>query len=384
MKHRFIAKRYWNDVPNAFSEVRATAIGDLIHLTYGDPDFTTSEKILGPAFDDIRNGHTHYDELCGYTELRDLIAGSLEEDYGLKTERENVYVTNGAGHGLLLALESILDDGDEVIIHEPFYSPYPEQVVMARGVPVFVATYEEDGFELKAEDLEKKITNRTKALIINNPNNPTGATFSRKSLEGIADVAKKHDLVVICDAAYTSLNYDEPYTPIAALEGMGERTVTLFSASKEYAMSGWRVGFNHAPEFLVHRMQRVNENDSIMASSIAQRAYIHAIKNRKEIRRELADIFKERVEYAYGRISAMNKIHALPPHATFYLFPNIKDTGLSSREVADRLFETTHVAVFAGSFFGDSGEGYLRISCTQNMDVLKDAFDRIDGTGIFG
>ena len=142
MKHKYIAKRYWNDEPNVFSAEREVVIEDLINLNYGDPDFTTSDLILDPTFEDIRNGHTHYPDLCGYGELRELIVSSLAEDYGLDTCKKEIYVTNGAGAGLMLTLESILDDGDEVIIHEPYYAPYPEQVEMARGVPVIMPTYE--------------------------------------------------------------------------------------------------------------------------------------------------------------------------------------------------------------------------------------------------
>ncbi|MDR0851226.1 MAG: aminotransferase class I/II-fold pyridoxal phosphate-dependent enzyme [Clostridiales Family XIII bacterium] len=383
MKHRFIAKRFWNDVPNAFSAEKAPEFTDLINLTYGDPDFTTSELILEPTFRDIRAGHTHYDELCGYTELRDKVCEYLKEDYSIDAERKEIYITNGAGSGLFFTLESILDDGDEVIMHTPYYSPYPDQIEMSRGIPVGVDTFEADGFQLRADLVEAAVTNRTKAIIINTPNNPTGAAFTRKTLEDIADIAARYDLIVIYDMAYASLSFGEAFIPFSNLPGMRERTVTLGSASKEFAMTGWRVGFNYAPDFLIERMKRVNENDTIMASSIAQRAYLHAIENRKVIRDEITKVFRERMEYAYGRILALKNISALPPKATFYLFPNITATELTSDEVTERIYREAHVAVFPGSAFGASGEGFLRIACTQDMKTLEEAFDRIAKMDIF-
>jgi aspartate/methionine/tyrosine aminotransferase len=383
MKHRFIAKRFWNDTGNAFSAEKAPEFNDIINLTYGDPDFTTSDLILEPTFKDIRSGHTHYDELCGYTELRDKITEYLKEDYSIDAERKEIYITNGAGSGLFLTLQSILDDGDEVIIHTPYYSPYPEQIEISRGVPVEVDTFESDGFQLRADLVEAAITNRTKAIILNTPNNPTGAAFTLKTLEGIADIAERYDLIVIYDMAYATLSFGEAFIPFSNLPRMRERTVTLGSASKEFAMTGWRVGFNFAPDFLIERMKRVNENDTIMASSIAQRAYLHAIENRVSIREDITRTFQERMDYAYGRIKQLKNISTMPPKATFYLFPNIQDTGLTSDEVTKRIYDEAHVTVFPGSAFGASGEGFLRIACTQDKKSLEEAFDRIARIGIF-
>lgn len=383
MKHKYIAKRYWNDAPTAMSGTKSTSINDLIDLTYGDPDFTTSEIILEPTFRDIRNGHTHYDELCGYTEVRAAAAKCFSDDSGIDITIAETYITNGAGHGLWIALESILDDGDEVIIQNPCYTPYPDQIKLARGIPVLLPTYESENFEINPQRLRQYITNRTKAIVVNNPNNPTGASFSRKALEDIAEVAKEYDLMVIADEVYSMMSYKEKFTPMASIPGMRERTITLCSASKEYAMTGWRVGYNIAPAFLIDQMKRVNENDSIMASSIAQRAMLHAMKNRDAVHKELYDAFKERVEYGYQRIKGLKNITVLEPKATFYLFVNIQKTGMTSAHVADEIYKQAHVAVFAGDAFGDCGEGYLRIACTQDLASIKEAFDRIEKMSLF-
>ena len=383
MKHKYIAKRYWNDAPTAMSGTKDTSITDLIDLTYGDPDFTTSEIILEPTFRDVRNGHTHYDELCGYTEVREEAARCFRDDSGLDISVDETYITNGAAHGLWIALEAIIDDGDEVIIHDPYFTPYPDQIRLARGIPVTLPTYESENFEINPDRLRQYITNRTKAILVNNPNNPTGASFSREALEGIARVAKEFDLLVIADEVYSMMSYKEKFTPMASIEGMRERTITLCSSSKEYAMTGWRVGYNIAPTYLIDQMKRVNENDSIMASSIAQRAMFHAMKHREAVHKELYDAFKERVEYSYKRISNLKNISVLEPKATFYLFPNIKGTGLSSSQVVDEIYNQAHVAVFGGDAFGVCGEGYLRIACTQDMDSLKEAFDRIEKMPLF-
>ena len=383
MKHRFIAKRYWNDMPNAFSAEKEDVIEDLIPLTYGDPDFTTPDAILNPTFEDVRNGHTHYTELCGYKELRLEVCKFFLDRFGMKIKKDETYITNGAGHGLYIALESILDDGDEVIIHQPYYSPYIDQVKLARGIPVFLDTYEKENFEIDPSRLRSKITNRTKAIIINNPNNPTGATFSKKCLESIAAIAEEYDLIVIADEVYGLYNYETPFVPFVSLDRMRERTITLCSASKDFAMTGWRVGYTLAPDFLIERMKRVNENDSIMASSVAQRALLHGLQNRQEVQKVLYEEYKDRMQYAYGRIKSIPKISVLPPKATFYLFANITETGLSSDEITQLIHDEAHVAVFPGSAFGECGEGYIRIACTVGMDQLKDAFDRISLMNIF-
>jgi aspartate/methionine/tyrosine aminotransferase len=387
MKHRFIAKRYWNTVSSAMGEIGEMMgkYDDIIDLTFGDPDFTTDELIVNAAFEDAKNGHTHYTNFYGDDELRDEICKYYKEDYNMDINRDETFITTSAAQGLWLALETITDDGDEIIIHEPYFTPYPDQIKLTRGIPVFLETFEEEGFQINVDRLEKLITNRTKAIILNTPNNPSGAKFSNDTLFEIAEIAEKYDLIVVVDDIYGLYTFDseEKRIQFMNIKNMRERTITICSASKDYAMTGWRVGYIVAPSYLIDAIEKVNENNVFTAPSVSQRAMLHAIKNRKIIQAKLFDVFKERVFYSYDRICSINSMSVLPPRGTFYLFPNIKETKLSSQEVAIKMFEEAHVLVIPGHGFGKSGEGYIRIACTVNMDKLKEAFDRINSMSIF-
>lgn len=387
MKHKFIAKRYWNTVSSAMGELGPLAkkYKDIIDLTFGDPDFTTDGIIIDAAFEDAKDGHTHYTNFFGDDELRDEICKYYKEDFDIDVKREETFITTSAAQGLWLALETITDDGDEIIIHEPYFTPYPDQIKLTRGIPVFLETFEEEGFQINVERLEKLITNRTKAIILNTPNNPSGARFSDDTLNKIAEIAVKYDIIVIADDIYGLYTFDSENknTPFMNIKNMRERTITICSASKDFAMTGWRVGYIVAPSYLIDAMEKVNENNVFTAPSISQRGMLHAIRNRKIIQPKLFNEFKERVFYTYERICATKNMSVLPPRGTFYIFPNIKATGLSSQEVAMRIFEEAHVLVIPGNGFGKSGEGYVRIACTVGVDKIKEAFDRINKMSIF-
>ncbi|HQC69534.1 MAG TPA: pyridoxal phosphate-dependent aminotransferase [Sedimentibacter sp.] len=387
MKHKFIAKRYWNTKSSAMGEIGPlmSKYNDVIDLTFGDPDFTTDEIIIKEAFKDALNGHTHYTSFYGDDELRDEICKYYHDEFNIKVERNETFISTSAAQGLWLALETITDDGDEIIIHEPYFTPYPDQIKLTRGIPVFLETFEEEGFQINVERLEKLITNRTKAIIINSPNNPSGARFSDETLLKIADIAEKYDLIVIVDDIYGLYTFDSEnrHTPFMSIKNMKERTITICSASKDYAMTGWRIGYLIAPDYLVDAMEKVNENNVFTAPSVSQRAMLHAIRNRKIIQPKLFNIFKERVFYTYDRICQTKNMSVLPPRGTFYLFPNIKKTGLSSQEVSMKILDEAHVLTIPGSGFGSSGEGYIRIACTVGIDKLGEAFDRINKMDIF-
>lgn len=387
MKHRFIAKRYWNTVSTAMGEIGPLVgkYNDIIDLTFGDPDFTTDDIIINSAFEDAKNGHTHYTNFYGDDELRDEICKYYKEDFNIEIARDETFITTSAAQGLWLALETITDDGDEIIIHEPFFTPYPDQVKLTRGIPVFLETFEEEGFQINIGRLERLITNRTKAIILNTPNNPSGARFSGDTLNSIALIAEKYDLIVIADDIYGLYTFDSQKnsSPFMDIKNMKERTITICSSSKDYAMTGWRVGYIIAPNYLIDAIEKVNENNVFTAPSVSQRALLHAIRNRKIIQPKLFEAFKERVFYAYERICATKNMSVLPPRGTFYLFPNIKETGLTSQEVAISMLEETHVLVIPGNGFGKSGEGFIRIACTVGTDKLKEAFDRINQMDIF-
>lgn len=385
MKHRFIAKKYWNDVSTPMGKVvdMASKYDDIINLSLGDPDYITDEKIIKEAFEDAKKGYTRYTESLGQTELREEIINYYKEMYNYKLESKELMAVVGACHGMYLVLEAILNEGDEVIIHEPFFTPYPQQIKLAGGKAVTLETYEEDNFQINIDKLKSKITNKTKAIIINTPNNPTGACFSKKTLESIAEVAIEKDLIVIADDIYGSFSFGEPFIPITTLKGMKERTITIGSFSKDYAMTGWRIGYVAAPDFIINCIKDINEGVCFTAPTISQRAAIHALRMRKQVQPLMVEEYKKRVFYAYERVKNMTNMSVIPPQGTFYMFINIKDTGLTSVQVSEKILEEAHVLVIPGSGFGESGEGYIRIACTVGVEKLKEAFDRIEKMDIF-
>lgn len=385
MKHRFISKRYWNDISTPMGD-SGDLVGkyeDLVNFSLGDPDLTTDETVIQAAFQDALNGHTHYTDFYGDPELRQEIGQYFMAEYRHEVSLAECMITTSGCHGMWLTLEAILDDGDEVIIHEPCFTPYPQQIKLARGIPVVLETYEEEGFQVDAKRLEALITHRTKALVINTPNNPTGTCFSRETMESIAEVARRHDLLVIADDIYTKFSYEAPFIPMMTLEGMRERTITIGSFSKDYAMTGWRIGYVIAPDYIIKTIKEVNENNVFTAPSISQRAALHALRARDRIQPPMIEAYRKRIQYAYERISRIPGMSVLPPRGSLYLFVNIKATGLSSGVVAKRLLEEAHVLTLPGNAFGACGEGYVRLAMTVDIEVMAQAFDRIEAMALF-
>ena len=386
MERKFLAKRYCRDEGTVMGQVAALAgnFDDIINLSIGDPDIITPEPIIRQAFEDAMAGHTKYTDCRGYKELRQAIAEYYDEDFGMRVSDEEIMVTTSGCIAIYLALEAILDDGDEVIVPSPYFTIYKSQIELARGRLVELGTFEEELWQLDPARLEAAITPKTKALIINSPNNPTGSCLSSETMEKIAEVAKKHDLVVIADEIYTIYSFAQEFIPFSSLEGMRERTITINSFSKNFVMTGWRIGFAIAPSHIIETMRKINENLVYSTPSISQRAALKAISCRREVWQELSRIFRERVCYAAERINKIPNMHVLcPPMGSFYLFVNIKDTGLTSEEAAREIFHKAHVVMIPGTGYGACGEGYLRIACTVDISELKEAFDRIEKMEIF-
>jgi len=386
VKHKFIAKRYWKDQSTAMgqSDVIAKSFNDVINLSLGDPDLITHSIIIDNAFADAKAGHTKYTDFRGDPELRQEIINYYREEYAIDVNDEEVFVCASACLGMYLALEAIVDDGDEVILQAPYFTPYPQQVVLARGIPVELPTYEEEDFQINIERLEGLITERTKALVINSPSNPTGNCLTVEVMEKIAQIAVKYDLIVIADDIYTSFSYQNAFVPFASLPGMKERTIILNSFSKNFTMTGWRIGNIIAPDYIIKTMQQINENVVFTAPSISQRAAIYALRNRHEIQPPMIEEYRKRMFYAAERINRIPKLSVIyPPKGSFYLFMNIKGTGLSSAEAADLILREAHVVMLPGDAFGACGEGYIRIACTVNVKKMKEAFDRIEKISLF-
>ena len=381
MKHRFIAKRYWKDQSTAMgqSDVMAKMFDDVIDLSLGDPDLTTDHRIIEAAFRDAKAGHTKYTDFRGDPELRQAIVDFYKEEYDMTVADEEIFVSASGCLAMYLVMEAILDDGDEVILQAPYFTPYPQQVELARGIPVELPTYEEEDFQIDVDRLEGLINERTKALVINSPSNPTGNCLTVETMEKIAAVAEKYDLIVVADDIYTAFSYQNPFVPFASLPGMQERTIVINSFSKNFTMTGWRVGNIIAPRYIIQIIQQINENVVFTAPSISQRAGIYALRHRAEVQPSMVEEYRKRMFYAAERITDIPGISVInPPKGSFYLFINIKETGLSSVEAADMFLKKAHVLTLPGNAFGECGDGYLRIACTVGVDTLKEAFDRIE------
>lgn len=385
MKNKYISKRYWKDSSTEMSAVddKLRAFDDIINLSIGDTDINTPKIIMEKAFQDAYDGHTKYTDSRGYVELRDTISLFYKEEYKMDVKDENIMVTAGGCISMFLALEAILDDNDEVIVHTPCFTPYFQQIELSRGIPVVLETFEEENFQINIEKLESLITERTKAIILNTPGNPTGACMSLETLKNIAKVCIKHDILVVADDIYRLYCFNEPFVPISSIDGMFDRTITINSFSKDYCMTGFRIGNIIANKDIIKTIQLINENVMYTATSISQRAAIYALENRREVQPPIFEEYKKRVLYSADRISKITNMSVHKPQGSFYLFVNIKNTGLSSKEVSELLLDEAHILVIPGNAFGDAGEGYIRIALTCGVEKLKEAFDRIEKMKIF-
>lgn len=386
MEKRFLSKRYCVDTETVMGQAAGLAgnYDDVINLSLGDPDIITPLPIIEQAFEDAKAGYTKYTDCRGYKELREEIAKYYKEEFGMQVSDEEIMVTASGCIAMYLALEAILDDGDEVIVPTPYFTIYKTQIELARGKIVELDTFEEEHWQIDPDRLESCITPKTKVIIINSPNNPTGSCLSPDTMNKIAKVAQKHDLVVISDEIYTIYSFAQKFIPFSSLEGMKERTITINSFSKNFVMTGWRLGMVIAPPHIVNTIKNINENLVYSAPSISQRAALKALRCREKVQPQLIETFRERVYYAAERINQIPNMHVIyPPMGSFYLFINIKGTGLSSVEAAREIFEKAHVVMIPGNGFGRCGEGFLRIACTVDVSELKEAFDRIEKMDIF-
>lgn len=379
MEHRFVAKKYWEDqsTPMGAVDQLAKKYKNVINLSLGDPDQTTDEGIIRFAFQEALNGHTHYTDFRGDPELRAEIMTFYREEYEAVVTDPEIMVTASACLAMYLVLESVIDPGDEVILPSPYFTPYYQQVKLAGGVPVELNTFEEDGFQMNVEQLEQAITPRTKAIIVNSPSNPTGALYSEVTLVTIGKIAEKHNLLIISDEIYGAYVFNGTFQSMITMNHLRERLVIINSFSKDYTMTGWRVGNIIASSDIISICQQVNENVVFTAPSISQRGAIYAMRNRKTIQPPAVKLYKERVLYAASRINEIPWMSVLPPQGTFYLFINIKQTGCSSQKASEVILERAQVLTIPGNAFGSCGEGYLRIACTVDVNLLAEAFDRM-------
>jgi len=356
----------------------AQSIEGIISLGVGEPDFVTPWNIREACIFALEKGVTSYTSNWGLLELRDAISWHLEENYGVSYDPESeILVTTGVSEGLDLAVRAVVDPGDEVLIHEPSYVSYVPCVVFAGGVPVTVETSEDDEFKLTAESLEAKITERTKALILNYPNNPTGAIMRKKDLEEIADVVNEHDLLVISDEIYALLTYEGKHTCFSSLDGMKERTILLNGFSKAYAMTGWRLGFAAGNAEIIEAMMKIHQYTMLCAPVTAQVAALEALNAGEKYVREMVEEYDRRRRLILRGLRELG-LECFEPKGAFYIFPSIKNTGLPSEEFTERLLLEEGVVVVPGNVFGECGEGYIRCSYATSQQNIKEALARIE------
>jgi aminotransferase len=360
-----------------FFDVIAT-MPDVISLGVGEPDFTTPSQVVEEGVRSLRAGRTHYTSNYGTIELRRALSAHLNRLYGLEYDPQTeICVTVGASEAVAAAMSAITDPGDEVLLHEPSYVAYLPAILFNGGTPVLVSTTAANGFALEPAQLEAAVTPRTKVLFMGYPCNPTGAVLDEDTLRAIADVAKRHDLIVVSDEIYDRLVYGgHRHVPIASLPGMRERTITIGGFSKAYAMTGWRVGYVCAPRDLLEGIVKVHQYEIMSAPTVAQDAAVVAL--------ETAEPDVERMVREYDRrrrmfVAGLNDIGLTTgdPKGAFYAFPSIRSTGLTSEEFSERLLYDHKVAVVPGSAFGPSGEGHVRATLATSYEDLSEALVRM-------
>lgn len=385
MLTRFIAERHKNYEEAALSKTNEMVkrYDDVIDLSIGDPDYTADRRIIEAMYKAGLEGHTHYTEFLGDEELRQATIDAYKEDYGFDFNKNEILITAGGTHAMYLTMEAILNPGDEVIAIAPFYIYYQPQVELPGGKLIVCNTDCEDNFDVNLEVLESHITEKTKAVIINSPSNPAGKVYSRENINGILELAEKHDFLVIADDIYGALNFTGNNKPICSYEEKPDRVITLYSYSKDYSMTGLRLGHIIANQDLINTMRKVNEAVCFTINSMAQKGGVVALKNRKEIQKELKEEYYKREMYVYERIQKMKNIKCNKPEGTFYIFADIRDTGMTSMDIWEYILDEAHVLVLPGSGFGAAGEGFIRIANTVSIPILKEAFDRIEKTDAF-
>ena len=356
----------------------AEGLDGVINLGIGQPDFDTPAHVVQAAKDALDAGYTRYPPARGFADLRKAIAQKLTRQNALSVDAEkHVMVTVGAMQIVFNTMLNHVEPGAEVIVMDPGYD-YFSQIRLFGGTPVSVPLHESNGFRLDPDDLRAAITDHTVMIVANSPSNPTGAVFDRETLEAIATIASEHDLLVFSDEPYEDLCFDgREHVSVASLPGMFERTVTAFTLSKSYAMTGWRVGYVVAPERIVDEMEKLMEHLVSGVTAVSQRAALTAITGSQDCVADMMAAYKRRREIVDEGLNAIPGLSCVRPDATFYAFPNIKGTGLGSWELAEHLLQTQRVITIPGPIFGPAGEGYLRISFAVPDDELREAIDRI-------
>lgn len=357
----------------------AKSLDDVIDFTLGDPDIQTPENIKNAACTAIMAGKTRYSHNAGLIELRKTISDYYKKKEGyIYSPEEEIIVTVGAMEGLYLSLLSLINPGDEVIIPAPYYVNYVQMVVLCHGIPIIVNSSFDDELSFNVCDIEKAVTSKTKAIIINTPSNPSGHIISEEKIKAISDIVKKNDLIVISDEVYKSLIYDhKKFRSIVAIDGMKERTILINSLSKEFCMTGWRIGYVMAPKEIVTTMIKLQENIVACAPLPSQYAAIEALSNNTYSSNDILQTFVKRRNIIVEEFKKVPLVRCNVPEATFYVMVDISATNMSSEEFALALLKAERVAVVPGIAYGESCDKYVRIAFTLNEDKIIEGVHRI-------
>ncbi len=351
---------------------------DCISLGVGEPDFSTPWRMTESAINAAKNGFTHYTPNRGLPELCRLISEYLSRDISVQYDPETeIIISLGVSQGLDIALRSIINPGDEIIMFEPCYVSYAPNIRLLYGKPVVISTRAADNFTIDIDEIKNSITPKTKGILLNYPSNPTGATIDKKTLEEIAKLAMSHNLVVIADEIYSQLTYEKEHFSIVSIPGMKERTIYLNGFSKAYAMTGWRIGYIAGPVSIINVMLKIHQYTALCASSVAQYAAVEALlKGEKDVK-IMKKEFHRRKNFAVGRLNDIG-LPCYDPDGAIYVFPDISSTGLNSRDFAIGLLNRKKVAVVPGMAFGEAGTNHVRCSFATSMENLRESFLRIE------
>ena len=353
---------------------------DIVALAGGDPDFDTPDYITAAAFQAIENGATHYPApMKGITPLLEAIAAKMQADNGVSVKPgSDIVVTPGGKWALFLALSAILNPGDEVLYLEPVWVSYPPMIVLAGGTPVAVTLSADDNFRITADQLREKVTPRTKALMVNSPNNPTGRVLTQEELDAIVAVALEHDLYVISDEIYETIIFDgRKHLSPAAVPGMGERTLTINGLSKSHAMTGWRLGWLAGPTPIMKLATQMNSQTVSSAANFTMHAAVAALRGPKEVTRAMSAEYQKRRDFMVPALNAIPGVECLDIEGAFYLFPRFPNSTRNSAELAEALIEKAGIASVPGGAFGKSGEGHVRFTIATAMKDLEKAVKKL-------
>ena len=360
-----------------FDLLNDKSMRDVVGLTVGQPDFVTPWHIREAGIESLQKGKTYYSPNAGFTELQQELSIYLKRRFDLNYAPENTIVTVGGSEAIDLAIRAIVEPGDEVIIPTPCFVCYDPIVRMQGGIPVIVETKFEEKFKLTPEALRAAITPKTKMLVLAYPNNPTGAILTREELEGLAEVLRDTNIVVLSDEIYAELTYGHQHTSIASIEGMWERTVLASGFAKAYAMTGWRLGYLAAPEPIAEQMLKIHQYAIMCAPTTSQLAAIEALRNGDEDIQMMREEYDRRRHYIYEGLKKIG-IDSFLPEGAFYIFPDLRKFGLSSEEFCNRLLYEYRCAIVPGTAFGEDGEGFARISYAYSVKHITEALSRIE------